>query len=67
MSWDGREFKNHQASTPVPEAGLPASTFHAGLDQAAHGPIQPGLGLLQGWGMGKICFCMYLLVMFFPF
>ena len=54
MAWDGRDLKDHQAPTPVPQAGLPTSTSNARLDQAAQGPIQPGLEHLQGRGTHSI-------------
>ena len=58
MAWDGRDLKDHQAPSPVPQAGLPTSTLNARLDQAAQGPIQRGLGLLQGRGKSVVvCTC----------
>jgi len=38
MAWVGRDLKAHLIPTPS-------------LDQAAHGPIQPGFECFQGWGI----------------
>jgi len=40
MAWVGRDPKDHQVPTPLPQAGPPTSNF----GQVAQGPIQPGLG-----------------------
>ena len=64
MAWDGRDLKDHQAPSPVPQAGLPTSTLNVRLDQDAILPYPT-----WPWtppGMGKIRCCMYLLAMFFP-
>jgi len=45
VAWVGRDLKDHQVPTPLPQAGL----LDPMLDQVAHGPIQPGLEHLQGW------------------
>jgi len=44
MAWVGRDLKDYEAPTPLPEAGhLPPHFI------AAQSPIQPGLEHLQGW------------------
>ena len=43
MAWDGRDLKDHQAPSPVPQAGLPTSTLNARLDQAARAPSNVAL------------------------
>ena len=52
MAWVGRDLNDHEAPTPCQTQGhqLP----HLILDQAAQGPIQPGLEHLQGWGTHKL-------------
>ena len=40
MTWVGRDFKDHQDPTCLPQEGL--------LDQIMPGPVQPGLEHLQG-------------------
>jgi len=42
MAWVGRDLKSHEPP-------------HLILDQAAQGPIQPGLECLQGWGIVSVC------------
>jgi len=49
MAWVGRDLKDHQAPTPCHMQGCRPS--YLTLDQAAQGPIQPGLECLQGWGI----------------
>ena len=46
MAWVGRDLKDHQALTSCRQDHQPP---HLILDQAAQGPIQPGLEHLQGW------------------
>ena len=43
MAWVGRDCKEHLVPAPLLAVGRAA-------DQAAQGPIQPGLECLQGWG-----------------
>ena len=52
MTWVGRDLKDHQAPTPLPEAGPPTSTFNT--RPSAQGSIQPGLEHLQGWGIHNL-------------
>ena len=47
MAWFGRDLKDHEAPTPLPHAGHQPPYLR--LDQAAQGPIQPGLEYLQAW------------------
>ena len=49
MAWVERDSKDHQAPTPLPQAGPPISYLI--LDQAAQGPIQPDIEHLQGRGI----------------
>jgi len=49
MAWVGRDLKVHQAPTPRHRQGCWPP--HLILDQAAQGPIQPGLERLQGQGI----------------
>jgi len=48
MAWVGRDSKDHEAPTPCShrQGHQPP---HLIPDQAAQGPIQPGLEHLQGW------------------
>jgi len=48
----GRDLKDHQAPTLLPQAGPPTSYLI--LDQAAWGPIEPGLEHLQGRGIHNL-------------
>jgi len=45
--WVGRDLKDHEAPTPHHRQGPQPPHFIP--DQAAQGPIQPGLENLQGW------------------
>ena len=49
MAWVGRDLKDHESPTPCRMQGHQHP--HLILDQAAQGPIQPGLERLQGWGI----------------
>jgi len=49
MAWVGRDLENHEAPTPLLQAGLPTSTFNT-----AQGHIQPGLEHLQGQGIHSL-------------
>jgi len=46
MAWDGRDPKDDEAPTPSHRQGHQPP--HSILDQAAQGPIQPGLEHLEG-------------------
>ena len=51
----GKDLKDHESPTllnPCHKQGHQPS--HLILDQAAQGPIQPGLERLQGWGMHNL-------------
>mgnify|MGYP001855689421 CR=1 len=50
MPWVGRDPKDHQVPTPLPQAGLPTSRSGTG----PQGPIQPGLEHLRGWGIHNL-------------
>jgi len=52
MAWVGRDLKDHEAPTPCHRQGLQPPYLM--LDQAAQGPIQPGLEHLQGWGIHSL-------------
>jgi len=41
MAWVGRDLKDHQVPTPLPQAGLAATRSSTG--SGCPGPIQPGL------------------------
>ena len=49
MAWVGRDLKDYESPTPCHRQGHQPP--HLILDQAAQGPIQPGLEHLQGWGI----------------
>jgi len=49
MAWVGRELKDHQAPTLLPQAGPTTSIFNT--NQTAQDPIQPGFEHLQGQGI----------------
>jgi len=57
MAWVGSDLKDHQAPIPCHRQGHQPP--HIILDQAAQGPIQPGLEYLQGRGIhnlsGSLC------------
>ena len=48
MAWVGRDLKDHEAPTS-PRHRQGHQPPHLTLDEAAQGPIQPGLEHLQGW------------------
>jgi len=50
MAWVGRYCNEHLVPAPLPWIGFPATKSNQLLDQAAQGPFQPGLAILQGWG-----------------
>jgi len=52
MASIGRDLKDHQGPTPLLQAGPPTSIFNT--NQAAQGPIQPGLENFQGWGIHSL-------------
>jgi len=52
MAWVGRDLKDHQAPTSLPQAGPPTSTFN--VDQVAQSLIKPGLEHLQGRGIHNL-------------
>ena len=49
MAWAGRDPKDPRVPIPCHRQGRQPP--HLILDQAAQGPIQPGLEHLQGWGI----------------
>ena len=51
MAWVGRDLKDHQLQPLCCRQGCQPPYLI--LDQAAQGPIQPGLEHLQGWGIHK--------------
>jgi len=52
MAWVGRNLTHHETPTPCRMQGHQPP--HLILDQAAQGPIQPGLEHLQGWGIHNL-------------
>jgi len=52
MAWVGRDLKDHEAPTPCCSQGHQPPYLI--LDQAAQGPIQPGLEHLQGWSIHNL-------------
>jgi len=56
MAWLERNLEDYPVPTPLSWQGCPPP------DQAAEGPIQCGLGHLQGWGthsfLGSLCQCL---------
>ena len=52
MAWVGRDLKGHQFPTLLHMQGHQPPDLI--LDQAAQGPIQPGLKHLQGWGIHNL-------------
>jgi len=49
----GRDLEDHEPPPhPCPRQGHQSP--HLTLGQAAHGPIQPGLEHLQGWGIHNL-------------
>ena len=44
MVFVGGDLKDHLVPTPLPQAGLSATS------SGCRGPIQPGLECLEGWG-----------------
>jgi len=54
MAWIGRDLKDHEAPTPPACCRQGHQPSHLILDQAAQGPLQPGLERLQGWGMHNL-------------
>ena len=51
MTQVGRGIKDHEAPTPLPGR---ATKLPCLLDQVTQGPIQSGLGHLQGWGIHNV-------------
>jgi len=47
QAWVGRDLKDHQVPTPLPQQGH--QSLDLVLDQVAQDPIQPGFKHLQGW------------------
>jgi len=52
MAWVGRDLKDDQAPTPCHRQGCQPPYLM--LDQAAQGPIQPGIEHLQGRGIHNL-------------
>ena len=52
MAWVGRDFRDHQAPTPLMHAGPPVSILNT--RPPCPGPIQPGLEHIQGQGIHNL-------------
>jgi len=52
MAQVGRDLKDHEAPTIMLHAAPPTSTFNS--RPGCHGPIQPGLEHVQGWGIHSL-------------